>query len=552
MRESFTNADGFAPSSEAWVLDGIGEYSRLLASSKPLVEKWLPDMQRSLESEQSQLGTSKIRITVFGTQKAGKSTLCNALLGERIAKVGVPPVTDRVTEYDYKGAFLVDTPGTQAREEETIRAFEAVAVSNLLLVVVGYGVGKVSQTSVWDPLVKALDEAGNRRIPLIFILHDLEARLLDRNSSERDSLTRVITEIEKLATKRKLDFRVLVCNGKEYLDKTLAGVADDEFLEKTGIPNLERTLEHILAKSDSVLRITKPLRSYTRAMRSVEHSIETDMAKNSEAAARLAIQIEAVESAKKATYQELSKAIGGWRDSLISSVSESIDTGQTVDEESLRKLGETHWDSESKRLETRLKVRMDELGKTWSVLDDIDQANLSRVAGSMGIPPELFKAVGIGSAVISIKPIGSLLGNIVTKLGLSSAIKKAATFVIPGLSIVGIVWIVVDIFRELLGGGRSSSEIADERSSLKKQVRESIEQTEREMRFKLMENLESHFASEIEKIRAENDSSKAQIALETDLVSARRYRSIAESVLSMLVKGFAEEAYSDPAVAPES
>ncbi|HQN18565.1 MAG TPA: hypothetical protein PKV86_05490, partial [Syntrophobacteraceae bacterium] len=199
-----------------------------------------------------------------------------------------------------------------------------------------------------------------------------------------------------------------------------------------------------------------------------------------------------------------------------------------------------------------LKVRMDELGKTWSVLDDIDQANLSRVAGSMGIPPELFKAVGIGSAVISIKPIGSLLGNIVTKLGLSSAIKKAATFVIPGLSIVGIVWIVVDIFRELLGGGRSSSEIADERSSLKKQVRESIEQTEREMRFKLMENLESHFASEIEKIRAENDSSKAQIALETDLVSARRYRSIAESVLSMLVKGFAEEAYSDPAVAPES
>ncbi|GMK41139.1 hypothetical protein PCCS19_41950 [Paenibacillus sp. CCS19] len=56
----------------------------------------------------------------YGVYNAGKSTLLNAIFGEERAKTGDIPVTAEVTEYEWNGYRIVDTPGINGPEQDYI------------------------------------------------------------------------------------------------------------------------------------------------------------------------------------------------------------------------------------------------------------------------------------------------------------------------------------------------------------------------------------------------------------------------------------------------
>src|SRR3954464_14740320 len=86
----------------------------------------------------------------MGQYNAGKSTLINALMGERVAETGDSPTTRVARAYKLKDFFIVDLPGGDARLEEQEEALRAVGQAQAVLYVVGSP--KVDHRTVWDDL----------------------------------------------------------------------------------------------------------------------------------------------------------------------------------------------------------------------------------------------------------------------------------------------------------------------------------------------------------------------------------------------------------------
>lgn len=123
------------------------KYSRLILEEKALLESLSAEV-RALSYEEFEKKIKAVRenlenlfsIVFIGEFSTGKSSIINALLGERILPEGITPTTDRITILKYgdvreehkengthyisipeerlKGVFIVDTPGTNVTLEQ--------------------------------------------------------------------------------------------------------------------------------------------------------------------------------------------------------------------------------------------------------------------------------------------------------------------------------------------------------------------------------------------------------------------------------------------------
>jgi ribosome biogenesis GTPase A len=90
--------------------DGVTAYP--MTTKKPLDVARIPDLALSLAPHRG-VPTKPLRIMIMGIPNVGKSTLMNALLKKRVAKVGDEPAVTKVQQRLYlnKNVVLVDTPG---------------------------------------------------------------------------------------------------------------------------------------------------------------------------------------------------------------------------------------------------------------------------------------------------------------------------------------------------------------------------------------------------------------------------------------------------------
>jgi ribosome biogenesis GTPase A len=90
--------------------EGVTAYP--MSTKKPADVARLPDLCKSLAPHRG-VPTKPLRIMIMGIPNVGKSTLMNALLKKRVAKVGDEPAVTKVQQKLYLDKFtvLVDTPG---------------------------------------------------------------------------------------------------------------------------------------------------------------------------------------------------------------------------------------------------------------------------------------------------------------------------------------------------------------------------------------------------------------------------------------------------------
>ena len=99
----------------AWVAyyntqEGVTAYA--MTTKKPGEVARIPDLAKSLAPHRG-VPTKPLRIMIMGIPNVGKSTLMNALLKKRVAKVGDEPAVTKLQQKLYldKNTVLIDTPG---------------------------------------------------------------------------------------------------------------------------------------------------------------------------------------------------------------------------------------------------------------------------------------------------------------------------------------------------------------------------------------------------------------------------------------------------------
>jgi predicted GTPase len=120
---------------------GAKRYRELLAQHRP-PGSTQPELADDTDAAAEPAG--QVTLTVFGQVKAGKSSLINALLGERKAQTDVLPATDEISRYEVhpegvgSRLTLLDTVGyghTGPKEDQLRATEKAAQQSDLLLLV---------------------------------------------------------------------------------------------------------------------------------------------------------------------------------------------------------------------------------------------------------------------------------------------------------------------------------------------------------------------------------------------------------------------------------
>ncbi len=96
----------------AWYNAQEGVTAYAMTTKKPADVARIPDLAKSLAPHRG-VPTKPLRIMIMGIPNVGKSTLMNALLKRKVAKVGDEPAVTKQQQKLYldKNTILVDTPG---------------------------------------------------------------------------------------------------------------------------------------------------------------------------------------------------------------------------------------------------------------------------------------------------------------------------------------------------------------------------------------------------------------------------------------------------------
>lgn len=114
------------------------------------------------ELEARKKASAKKLIVNAGLLKAGKSTLFNALLGEKVFESDVIRATVKNEKKEAEGYFLLDTPGLDANEQDTKEALIAYEEADAIVFVHNLQEGEFNQVEI-DSIEKICGLYGDKR-----------------------------------------------------------------------------------------------------------------------------------------------------------------------------------------------------------------------------------------------------------------------------------------------------------------------------------------------------------------------------------------------------
>lgn len=295
-----------------------------------------------------------IRIALFGQFNSGKSTLVNALLGERVAVSGDAPETKVPHIYKWEGLEIVDLPGVDARMEEEKEALEALKQSHVVLYVISSVTG-LDYDSIWTDLGK-LSKNG---IPFLIVINDKKAH--QDAVSEQDFQQKLLMHFCELASSRLPDQnwtnRIFWVNAKLAEKGRLE--KKHRLYERSGMQPLEHRIVEVIHEGRLIIENTAYLRKLQEYLKKLiisltqeENSIEIKQIKEA------LENCEMVKARLEAVANNYAEKLTALKDIIYSNLAEAIfnkHKNKNITEKDLQPIFEEIWDNFLKRCEVEFK-----------------------------------------------------------------------------------------------------------------------------------------------------------------------------------------------------
>jgi GTPase Era involved in 16S rRNA processing len=192
-----------------------------------------------------------LSILLYGVYNAGKSTLINAIVGEKIAEMGIVPTTKKLHFYSWKDfVVFIDAPGKDAVTGEDFEKVtpEDIFKSDVVLFVLTPDT-QLDEKWIWEA-IKNLKEFQK---PLFLVINE---KFPISEEDEKRILEKILAECPEFA-ESKFFFGPFFVNAKRGFDGKIEN--DELKLEKSGISQLEECIIHSAKKIEGFARLNSLL-----------------------------------------------------------------------------------------------------------------------------------------------------------------------------------------------------------------------------------------------------------------------------------------------------
>ena len=212
----------------------------------------------------------KLCLALLGQYNGGKSTLVNALLGEKRAETGDMPVTRFGKKYDWKDLHVLDLPGRGAREEEEAEAMDALETAHAVLYVVS-SKGGLDNESFWSDL----EYLKYHNIPFVLVVNDKQPHQDD--VAERKYRDKTLIEFKRKADARLDGFDSVFWINAKRAEKGRCPEVKETFVKFSGIIPLENAIVDIFYLNDPILRDMSQLKKAAVVLGSIQEQLSNSI-----------------------------------------------------------------------------------------------------------------------------------------------------------------------------------------------------------------------------------------------------------------------------------
>jgi len=168
-----------------------------------------------------------LRIMLFGSYNAGKSSLINALVGDIVAKEGETPETSQPNSYSWQNCYLIDTPGVNAPiEHEEVTQAQTDRCELILFVI------RAGDQDAQDVYTRMMEMLKSGKHIFIVFNHELDALGLSESLQRLNNL--LLQQATRTGVNSKIgDVPVIPVNVKTA--KLARSKGSDTLMEHSGL-----------------------------------------------------------------------------------------------------------------------------------------------------------------------------------------------------------------------------------------------------------------------------------------------------------------------------
>lgn len=217
-------------------------------------------------------------IMLYGFYNAGKSTLLNALLGQDVAATSDLPETKCITEYNYRGCRIFDSPGLDAPvEHEKLSRVHLAKVEVVIFVISSSGVPE--ERASYSEIAGLLESK-----QVIVVMNDKdcldEEELLDKQKN-------INLQLLKLFPEQCRNITLICVNAKSALNGRKAG--KNLLLARSNIGRLEEEIAQRMARTTVFDSVRTAARLITPLIDQAEEALQKMAPQDADSIARLRV-----------------------------------------------------------------------------------------------------------------------------------------------------------------------------------------------------------------------------------------------------------------------